>query len=175
MPLFKKKLGSKANSGFSLVEMVIYVTLLVVIFLIVVNTILSFTGSYQSLRALRALDHSSVSSMERITRDIRGATSVDTANSTLGTSPGVLTLTQTVGSVSTTTKFYLQGGVVKVDVNGVYSGPLTLTGTSVTNLVFTKLTSSISSAVKVDLTVSATVGTTTKTKIYHSTVILRGS
>lgn len=164
----------KTKSGFSLVEMIIYVSLLVVIFLIVVNTILSFTGSYQSLRAMRVLDHSSVSAMERMTRDIRSATIVDTGNSTLGSNPGVLTLTTTLGSVSTTTKFYLQSGVVKVDVNGVYSGPLTLADTSVTNLVFTKLTSSISSAVKIDLTISATVGTTTKTRKYHSTVILRG-
>ena len=163
------------HKGFSLIEMIIYISIVTVTFVIVVNTILSFTHSYRSLTALRLVEHTGVDAMERMSRDIRFAGIVDTANSTLGSSPGVLTIVSTVSGVVTTTKFYLQNDVVKVDVNGVYVGPLTISNTTVTSLLFTRLTNSVSSAVKVDMTVSATVSDVTKTNTYHSTIILKGT
>jgi prepilin-type N-terminal cleavage/methylation domain-containing protein len=166
--LFKKR-------GFSLVEMLIYVSILSIFTVAMVSVILSFTQSYRTLLALRNVDNTAIDAMERMSRDIRNASSIDTANSTLGSNPGVLTLVSTSGSLSTTTKFYLQGGVLKMDVNGSYYGPLSVGGSSVTKLIFTKLSSSISSAVKIDLTITSTVGPIIKTKQYHATVMLKGA
>ena len=164
----------RKKSGYSLVEMIIYVSVLSVVSVLVINTIFSFAGPYRTLAALRAAEHSGIDSMERISRDIRAATSVDTANSTLGSSPGVLTLISTNGVVSTTTKFYIQNNILRVDVNGVYYGPVTISSTTITNLVFTHIQNTVSSAVKVDMTVVGTSGNVTKNKTYHSTVILKG-
>lgn len=163
------------KKGYSLIEMVIYVTLLSVIFMVAINLLLSFSTSYRTLTALRIAERSGIDSMERMTRDIRGATSVVTASSTLGTSPGVLTLVSTYNSVSTTTKYYVQNGVVKLDVNGVYFGPLTLSNASTTNLVFQYLQNGTSNAVKVDMTITGTSGAITKSKTYHTTIILKGN
>lgn len=165
---------NRAQSGYSLVEMIIYISILFMILIVVVNTVISYTRSYRTLGALRTVENSAMNAMERMTRDIRGATSIDTANSTLGSSPGVLTIVSTSGTVSTTTKFYVQGGVLKVDVNGTYFGPLTLSNASTTSLTFTRLTSTVSSAVKIDMTIDGTSGPVTKTKTYHSTIILKG-
>jgi type II secretory pathway pseudopilin PulG len=162
------------NKGYSLVEMLIYVAILSIITFVLANTVLSFTRSYRDLASLRIVDHSGIDAMERMTRDIRASYAVDTANSILGTSPGVLTLLSTINGVTKTTKFYLNNGVIKVDVNGSYFGPLTLQKATINNLVFNVLDSGISKAVKVDMTVSAALGTTTKTKKYHSTIILKG-
>jgi type II secretory pathway pseudopilin PulG len=162
------------NRGYTLVEMAIYVAILAIFSATIVNTILSFSWSYRTLLALRMVDNTGIDAMERVSRDIRSATSVDTGNSTLGTSPGVLTLVATMNGVSTTTKFYLQNGIIKVDVNGTYSGPLSVSGSTITNLVFTKLVNGVSNAVKVDMTVQGVVGPITKVKTYHTTVILRG-
>lgn len=166
--------NAKLKKGYTLVEMVVYVAILSIITVVIANTLVSFSRSYRDLLALRIVDHSGIDAMERITRDTRSATTVDLANSTLGTSPGVLTLIKTTNSISTTTKFYIQNGILKTDVNGTYSGPLTLSKASVTNLVFTKINSSVGSAVKVDMTIGATVGAVTKNKNYHSTIILKG-
>lgn len=167
--------STKFTKGYTLIEMVIYVSLLTVIFVLSVNMLLSFSNSYRTLSALRVAEHSALDAMERISRDIHSATSVDSGNSTLGTSPGVLTLITTSNSVSTTTKFYIQNGVLKVDVNGVYFGPLTLISASTTSLTFGLLSNTGGNAVKVDMTVEATIGTVTKSKTYHTTVILRGN
>ena len=164
----------KNNKGYSMVELLIYVSLMAVIILVVVNTVISFTKTYKEVGALRAVEHSANDAMERMTRDIRAASTITNAYSTLGTSPGVLTIVATANTVSTTTKFYIQNNILKMDINGVYYGPLSLSNAQVTNLVFNDLNSGISHAVKIDMTIQATVGTITKTKTYHSTIILRG-
>jgi type II secretory pathway pseudopilin PulG len=162
------------NKGYSLVEMVIYVSILSIISVVGMNSVLSFATSYRDTLALRVVDNSAIDSLERITRDIRSATSINSLNSTFGTSPGVLSLTTTSNGVSTTTRFYLDSGVLKVDVNGVYSGPLTPVGAEVTSLVFTKMDSDNSSLVKIDMNISGTVGPTIKSKTYHSSVVMKG-
>jgi type II secretory pathway pseudopilin PulG len=162
------------KNGFSLVETLIYVAILAVISTVIINMLLSFTSTYKTVVALRVAEHSAIDAMERMTREIRSSNSVDTGNSTLGISPGVLTLQTYSGALSTTTKFYVSSGVLKMDVNGAYFGPLTLSNATVNSLVFRLLDNGFSQAVKIDLSITGTVGAVTKTKTYHSTVILRG-
>ncbi|MFA5888668.1 MAG: prepilin-type N-terminal cleavage/methylation domain-containing protein [Candidatus Paceibacterota bacterium] len=161
------------KSGYSLVEMIIYLAILSVVSLLMINTTLSFTRSYRNVVALRKVDHSAVDVMERLTRDIRSANQVDSINSVFGTNLGVLVIISTVDGVSTTEKFYFQNGVIRLDVNGSYFGPLSASDSVINSLVFTKLESGISTAIKIDMTVSGTAGTVTETRTYHSTVVLR--
>lgn len=163
----------KIKTGYTLIEMVIYVSILSLIFFVVINTIISFSGSYRNLKALRSVESSGVNSMERITREIRSSTSVDVTNSFFGTNPGILVLVSSDGTISTTTKFYVENGVLKVDVNGFFIGPLTVSGSSVDSLIFTRINNGISEAVKIDLTISGASGQIIKTKSYHSTVVLK--
>lgn len=161
--------------GYTLVEMIIYACILSIISVVTIATVYSFVSSYRSVTALRLAENSAIYAMERMSRDIMYATSVDSPNSTFGSSPGVLTLTSTSNAVSTTTKFYVDTGVLKVDVNGTYSGPLNGRGTQITNLVFYNISSGKSSAVRIDMTIRSTVANVIKDKTYHSTVVLRGS
>jgi type II secretory pathway component PulJ len=163
------------NKGFSLVEMLVYISVLTIIFVVIVETLLSFTSSYHRLAALRSLDHTATDSLERVTRDIRNATSIDAVNSVFGGTAGALSVVATQNSISTTTKFYLASQALDVNVNGTLVGPLTNTNVAVTALTFTSLTSTNSTAVKVDMTLAATDGPLTVSKIYHSTIILKGS
>lgn len=161
------------KSGYTLVELIIYIGILSFISVTVITTLFSFVNSYRNVSALRLAENSGVYAMERIYRDTLFSSSVDDTNSTFDTSPGVLTLVATDGDISTTTRFYVQDGILKVNVNGSYIGPLNGNGTQVTNLVFRLSNSGISSAVRVDMTISATSGSVTKQKTYHRTVVLR--
>jgi type II secretory pathway pseudopilin PulG len=167
--------SANLKKGYTLIETVIYVAILSIIYFLVVSTLLSFSSSYRNVVALRIVDNSGTNSMERMTREVRGAGAVDIINSTLGSSPGALTIISTSNGISTTTKFYLQNGIIKMDINGAYYGPLTLNNASVTNLVFYKLDNTNSTAVKIDMTVTGTSGFITKTKSYHSTIVLKGN
>ncbi len=159
----------KKTRGFSLIEMVIYISILSLITFVVVEISVSFSRTYRDMRVVRAIDSSAVIAMERMVRDIRNARTVAIAQSSLGVNPGVLTLQ----SSATTTRFYVDQGLLKVDVNGVYSGPLSLVKTSVTNFVLHRLAST-TQAIKVDLTLQSTSGSVTKSKTYHTTVVLKG-
>jgi type II secretory pathway pseudopilin PulG len=159
------------QSGFSLVEMVVYIGLVVLVFTLVLNIVFSFSSSYQELGADRAAEQSALLSMERMVRDIHGALDYTAALSVLNTSPGTLVLT----TGATTTKFYAQNGKIKVDVNGVYLGPLTASNALTTNLIFRISTSTASTMVKIELTVSGTSGHVTKTKSYYTSAILKKS
>lgn len=163
------------SGGYTLVEMVIYVGILSLISLVTIYTIFSFVSSYRNVTALRLAENSAIYSMERMSRDIMYATNVDSVNSVLGSNPGVLTITSVNNTYSTTTKYYLDSGVLKVDINGSYVGPLNSRGTQITSLVFNTVSSGKSTAVKIDMTINATVANVTKEKNYHNTVILRGS
>jgi prepilin-type N-terminal cleavage/methylation domain-containing protein len=167
--------ATSSPKGFSLIEMLVYLTILSLVFIVIVNTMLSFTTSYRTLSAHRIIEHSAMSSLERMTRDIRSATSIDSANSTFGSTTGMLTIVSTHNSVSTTTKFYLDTGKLKVDVNNTYLGPLTTTNVTVTDLTYTLLTGSTTIAVKIDMTLQSTNGSFIKTNTYHSTVVLKES
>ncbi|MBA3550753.1 prepilin-type N-terminal cleavage/methylation domain-containing protein [Patescibacteria group bacterium] len=163
-----KHLYSSSKKGVSLIEMLVYVALITVIFLLIVNTVLSFTGSYRQLAANRELEHTAINVFERISRDIRNSASV-------ATSTNSLTLVQTSNSVSTTTRFYLDGTTVKVDINGTYYGPLSVTRGPVTNLTFTIATSTGPDAVKIDMTAQGISGTVIRTKTFHTTIIAKES
>jgi type II secretory pathway pseudopilin PulG len=163
-----KKITSQ-QKGYSLIEMIVYVTLISVIFLLIVNTLLSFSSSYRQLEANRLLEHTAIDTLERLSRDIRNANTI-TVNGT-----GDITLTQSTGSISTTTRIYLQSGDVKLDINGTYFGPLCVRNSQVTNLTFTLATSSEANAVKIDMTVQASSGSVIRTKQFHSTVIAKES
>ena len=155
--------------------MLIYIALLVMIFMVVLKTLLSFSSTYRTIAANRIIEASAITSLERMTRDIRNATSIDAVNSTFGSNPGILSLITTQNGVSTTTKFYVSSNTIQVDVNGTNIGPLTTSRVSVTSLIFTQLTGSTTNAVKIDMTLQGSNGNVTKTKIYHSTIVLKGS
>jgi hypothetical protein len=161
------------SGGYSLVETIFYTAILSLFFVLIVNAIISFTRPYREILALRYLEQSALDSVERMTRDIREATAVDTTYSIFGTNPGVLIFTTTSGGTSTTTRYYLDTGVLKQDINSVYFGPLSSNKTSVSNLVFRHLTNSVSSAIKIEMTLETTIGSITKSKNYYSTVVLK--
>jgi type II secretory pathway pseudopilin PulG len=165
----------KQKKGFTLIETLIYVVLLVVILLLVVNSLLSYTASFRQLAALKAINQSAIVSLERMTRDVRSASSASTTASIFNTSPGRLVIVQASGSNSTTTKFYVVNGSLQLDVNNVNIGPLTPSNVGVTSLVFVLSTSSVSQAIKIDMGLTATSSQVVRTKTFHSTIILKGS
>ena len=178
----KKKLFKKITTrakGFTLVETIFYLAFLVILIGIVVTFVVSISKTYQNIQATKNVESSAVFSLERMTRDIRNAISVNTAQSALATSTaGVLLLNTTdVAGNPQTIEFYVDAntGAIAVDSNGSYIGPLTLAGVTVNALEFRLTTSTNSQAVKIDLGLTSVVGGASTTKNFYSTVVLRGS
>ena len=95
--------------------MIIYISILSLFTFVIVNTLISFGSTYREVRINRAIDNSAVTSLERMTRDIRSAKNITVAQSIFNTNPGVLTLYTTDTVTSTTTRFYTSNGKLLVD------------------------------------------------------------
>ncbi|KKU25887.1 MAG: hypothetical protein UX39_C0016G0008 [Candidatus Magasanikbacteria bacterium GW2011_GWA2_46_17] len=168
--------NQKFTTGFSLVEMIIYVGLLAIILVAMMNMLFGMSRAYGYLKFSRHIQSSAVTALDRMVRDIRNAQSVNTAESTLGTSPGVLTInTTTATSSSQKLQFYILNGTLRVKRDGGDLGPLTLSDVSVSNLVFRQINTGISQAVKIEMTLSAGTGPTARSVNFYNTAVLRDS
>ena len=154
---FKKEYRNKYRNsrGFTLVETIFYLAFLVVLLGIVISLIVSLSKTYQTIQATKNLESSAVFSLERMTREIKNAVSVNVAQSLFASTTGsVLSLNTTDDAGNPkTVKFYISDSTraLSVDANGTYVGPLTLSGVKVDELDFRMLTSPNSQAIKIDL------------------------
>jgi|SRR3989344_1694081 len=156
--------------GFTLIEMVVYAAILGVITVLAVNSTLLMVQAYTNLRVSRDLNAGATAVLERLTREIRSADSVSTALTNQ-----LILNTKDSGGAATTIEFYVTGGLMNVREGGVGQGSLMPSSTSVGSFVPQALTGTNSSAVKIDLTMSASRGTISKTRTFYTTVTMRGS
>lgn len=166
----------KPTRGFTLIEMVVYVAIFGVISILAMQAMFVVTRAFTDLRVSRDLNSSGTALLERMTRDIRGAYDIDTAQSTFAATPGRLTLdTKDAAGVATTVEFYVENGVVKIKEGGVAQGAIMTTSTQISSFIVRQITGSLSKAVKVEVVLTASRGDITRTRNFYTTATLRGT
>ncbi len=160
----------KQQGGYSLLELVIYLGLFVLLSVVLIQSLVSVMRTYATAQAYRALQQNGEVVMDRITREIRAASTISSA--TYGTSPGTLSLsgTDSEGNAHTAT-FNLSGGTVQINDDGS-SGVLTTTSVVVTSLLFYATSNTVTDGVKVEITLS-TVNGYAASATFYTTVFLR--
>lgn len=161
------------NAGFTLVEMVMYVSILVIVLMTVILAIVGVMRVYTFTQAQTRIGRAAEITLARMTREIRFADSANTVTSSFGTHPGVLALTSS--SPTRTTKFYLDNGVMKFDEDGVYAGNLTLEKVFVSSFIVRHIQVDSSDAVRIELTLDAAGRTGTTSETFYATAVMRGS
>jgi prepilin-type N-terminal cleavage/methylation domain-containing protein len=162
------------KKGFSLVEMLFYLAILSLLLLVVINCVVIIVSSYRNVRAEQTIENSAVAAMDRITEEIRNAVSVDSLNSTLGSSPGILSL-NTATTSPAQIKFDGSTSTLAVYEDGSYSGPLFSGEARVKSLIFRSISTTTSSAIRIELEVESGTSTSYVSKKFYDTAILRGS
>lgn len=167
---FSKKNNNK-KSGFTLVEMIIYVSLMAIITLVVTQSLVAVLKSNRVSFAEMNLRNSGYSAMEGILREIHSSENIDQA------SGGVLQMEQS--GATNIVRFATSSSLALNFYEGVgtptLSGPLTSKGVSVTSLIFTQINTGKSLAVRIQMNLQTTVGGLTKSEWFYGTAILRGS
>ena len=162
------------KKGYTLVEALVYIGVFILISSVIVSLILSVLETNQQASPMNSLSRGAVSVLEPITKEIRGARSVDFVNSSFGTSTGNLQLnTLDISGNLRTVRFYLNSKTVKIDDNGTYLGPLNSSDVSVTALIFNFATSSEQTIIKVELDLTAGSGAFQKSEKFYTAVGLR--
>ena len=163
----------KNKKGFSLVEIIIYISLLAILTGAITWSIASILHSYNRMKDARAVENSAMASMDRMVKEIRNSKSVDLVHTATSTANGYLTLNDfDSNGNSETIKFYLLNNRIFVDQNGSQMGPLTLESITVSSLVFRYFTNASSTGVKIEMAIQAS---TTPVINFYDSAVLRGS
>lgn len=163
------------KAGFTLMEMLIYVTIFVMIAGVVITSFVVVLGTFSNSQTNRDLQESGSTAMERITREIRQANTVN-PSSTLGVTPGSLELatTDSVGAAATV-RFVFENNAINMYKNGALADNLIGQNVVPTSLIFRKISTSNGTAVKIEMVLKDNRGKDHRTINYYDTVILRGA
>lgn len=168
----------KYSRGMSLVEMIIYLSLMVLLLGVIVNTVLVLTTHYRAVRNTREIEDSATAVIDNLSRQIKNADEYIAASSTFQTSPSRIALVDrdyTTGN-STTTEFYVSNGKVMIAENGIELGPLTKESLVVVGFILKPITTSRSTAIKIELSMqSDQAAPSIISKNFYTTVVMRGS
>jgi len=148
---------SSKNTGFTLIEILVYAGLFVIIGVVASTFFIQISNLAETGRRSReALDNAN-RAMDVMSFEARHATAIYTPTSVFSTNPGQLSLetTQYLPADEDTTyvDFYIDDGVLYEKKEGVATAAVTSQKVKVTNLGFTNLSASGSKDVQINLTV----------------------
>jgi len=166
----------KTDRGVSIIEMLIYTGILIIIVAAVGSTVLALSRVYRSITAGQQVEEAGHIALERILRETKGAISIDGAQSDFATPSGRLTLNilDDDGDPETV-QFFLSGQSLHVSEAGIDRGPLIPSDVRVTRLYLTSITTTLSRAVKIEMTVESGTTTSYRSKNFYGTAVSRGS
>ena len=173
--MMKSNHHSPGSRGYSLLEVIMYVVILGALLVLTVNILMVMLRSFAGFQLIRELNQSAIVSLDRWSRAVHEATSVDAINSVLGTHPGHLILNTTaVDGSPATLEFFLNNQTMMIKAGGVTASSTSQQG-ALSTLVFRQINTPHSQAVRVELTLEARRAGLRRTGVYTTTAILRGS
>lgn len=170
MRFFLNKTG---NRGYTLIEIIVYIAIFGIVALVVINGIIVSMRTFVAARENRILARTSVDMMERMSREIRAATSIEPLSSTLDMSPGTLGVYTIEDEDTTLIEFDLDNGSLILSEDSAEIGSLSTDNITVTSLVFREITTTQGTAVRIEMTIESSI--TGKSIDLYNTVGLRGS
>ena len=163
------------KNGFSIVEIMVYLAIFTALSILVINSFIVILSSFNTTNMNRKLLESGIVSMERVSREIRQAKNIDIVNSSLGSNPSILQLNSTDSSGnSIIIKFMDENGNLNLYKNNTLQGNLLGQNITITSLIFNRISTTQSEAVKIKITLQYSGGHKTKSENFYDTVVLRG-
>lgn len=157
----------KMKKGYTLLETVVYVSILAVIAVLTLESIVTMYRAYGKTKIERQIATSGEVAIERMVREIRSATSTKT-NSVFKTHPGTLAL-------STGETFTFDNGILRVQEGVGNIDNLTSNDVAITNLIFYATTSPNSTLIKIEMTVEAGAGILLKSRKFYGSAVMRSA
>lgn len=181
--MFQIYFQTKKQKGYSLIEAIIYIAIASAMFSAVIYASVQVLAQYKRAKNISNVEKTAIIAMDRMIREIRSATSVDTSGSCLFDPPfadgcdpelGILKLNKVVSGASQTVRFYVTDGRIMVEENGTETGPLTSSRVMIDYLKFRRSATSTGEALRVELSILPN-GENEIPKNFYNTAVLRGS
>lgn len=168
----QSKNNLKISEGFSLTEMIIYIAIMTLILIVVVNTLTIIIISQQKIGSLRVIEHSAAVFLDRLIREVRDASSIDTVQSQSGRL--ILNSTDDDGDPQKV-GFEFSNNTLNLTIDGNLIGPIVDPEVKVNDFVFTELNASSTKGVRVVITLEAGSNQSQKAETFYTTAIFRNS
>jgi prepilin-type N-terminal cleavage/methylation domain-containing protein len=169
--LFLEK--KKTKKGFSLIEVVIYLAIFTMVSALVFHSFITVMSAFSTTRTNRNLLEAGLSSMERISREIRQAKNIDLMASNL--TIGILQLDSVDNNDNLRIiKFSKENSELNFYQTETLIGNLIGSNISLESLIFRKIETTKSQAIKIEMTLRDLKGKNNKTANFYNTIILRG-
>ncbi|MGB8815854.1 MAG: hypothetical protein WCC74_01250 [Minisyncoccia bacterium] len=147
------------KTGYGLIEMIVYTAIVAMVMIAIVGVTVTVIKSNKFVEAQHEIENSAILSLGRISREARSSSSV--------------TLTSPSNANFGNSTIYLESGVIKIN-DGSGTSPLTSSKINVSRLFFTKITSTSSTAIRTEMTLSASSTGWSLSKVFNTTTVLRG-
>ena len=163
------------NKGFTLVELLVYISGLLALGSVLVLMIVQFYGLYKEIIIVPRADRTALLLVDRIKKDIRSASSVDLFDSQFGTTNGVLILNHQDEGIVVSKSFFVENGIVKY-VEGS-SPPISLSSSDfvVSNFNFNYVSAGVSQGIRFNIELQFKSRQGIDTRSYTGFAILRES
>jgi len=162
------------QKGFSILETIVYLTILTLLTAVVMSSLISLFKSYSVVKAQQDIELSAIQILDKLTRDIRDTTSIVSGQSSFGVPLGSIALNIANGASTDVYRYYATSSVLKVSKNGVYLGDLSQGGVVVNSFILRQVvgSSSAADAIKIELNLQASsrYSTSTISKYFYTTV-----
>lgn len=169
---------NKGNKGFSLIEMLIYISIMTII-ITVVSALMSNTfNTYAKIRSTRNLNIVGASVVDRIVHNIRNAESINDPNSSFEINPSVLSLNMRNDADVLNTYVYNVDQGTDILTEQINSGEIMDLHTSrysVTNFVLNKVDSGNTVGLRITISLQDKNIYPPKEETFQTFVLMRGS
>ncbi len=156
------------KGGSAVIELVFYLSILAILVLVVINAMIMMTKSFRETTIHASLG-SGASIMERMSRQIKQASSITSLTAT-----DLVLAAKDLNGADISARFVLSGSNIAFSENGSSLGNLNSANLTVSSLSFTQINTSKGTAVKIFFTVGSTSDPLNRTVDFYNTVVLRG-
>lgn len=163
------------KKGFTMIELLIYVSGLIILGTIIITMLVQFYSIYKEIVAAPRADRTGLLLVDRITKEIRSANSIDMAQSQFNNTNGVLEINTLTEGAIIEKRFFVENGIAKYQEDSNNPVNLSSDDFTVSNFNFYYVDTPVSEGVRFTLEIAYQIENATQTKSYTGFAILRES
>ena len=166
----------KFKKGFSLIETIISISILLILLAVVINTILLIGKAYSSVKISNDINNSATSILERLTREIRWSVEADLVNSVFDSDSSILVLNTLDGEGNEIdTRFYIDENNLVIDQDLLGANVLNSNDIIIDRFFIKFIDLGVSKMIKIEINLRGQRGDKIKTETFYNSVIMRES
>ncbi len=168
-------LRNNSQRGYTMVETLFYAAGMLVLLAVMTTFLYYMYDWYRNVTIEPHADRAGVQLVDKIIKDIRTGTAINSGQSAFNTTNGALSLSTLVSGAAVTKYFAVSNGRLTYQQNGGTVSYLSPTDVTISRFYITSTSTAISQGIRFDIDISYRLRTGTSTRTYSGFTLLRQS